>query len=281
MSLFGSLMGDFEEDPFFGAHMRSMRQMNDMMNSMFSNPFGMLGGMGFPALEGPRSQNSPASRGCQDLMPFGFPNMNSIFQNFEHMANNPNCHSFSSSTVMTMSSGPDGKPQVYQASSSTRTAPGGIKEVKKTVCDSRSGTKKMAVGHHIGERAHYLEREQNLYSGEQEERQDFINLDEDEAEEFNKEFEQKARNTVGSINYPSAHLPSRRHRDMLALPSSSSRIKNRPYHSNNHRNYPALPSPSRIHSKERSRKRDHEPESLLERSNKSLKSSSSTSNENP
>ncbi|XP_047105730.1 myeloid leukemia factor isoform X2 [Schistocerca piceifrons] len=257
MSLFGSLMGDFEEDPFFGAHMRSMRQMNDMMNSMFSNPFGMLGGMGFPALEGPRSQNSPASRGCQDLMPFGFPNMNSIFQNFEHMANNPNCHSFSSSTVMTMSSGPDGKPQVYQASSSTRTAPGGIKEVKKTVCDSRSGTKKMAVGHHIGERAHYLEREQNMYSGEQEERQDFINLEEDEAEEFNKEFEQKARNTVGSINYPSAHLPSRRHRDMLALPSSS------------------------IHSKERSRKRDHEPESLLERSHKSLKSSSSTSNENP
>jgi hypothetical protein len=40
--------------------------------------------------------------------------------------------------------------------------------------------KKIAIGHHIGERAHVLEREQNLHSGEREERQEFINLDEGE-----------------------------------------------------------------------------------------------------
>lgn len=36
--------------------------------------------------------------------------------------------SYSSSTVMQFSSmtGPDGKPQIYQASSSTRRAPGGV-----------------------------------------------------------------------------------------------------------------------------------------------------------
>jgi len=46
------------------------------------------------------------------------------------------------------------------------------------MCDSRSGVKKMAIGHHIGERAHVLEREQNVHSGDREERQEFINLDE-------------------------------------------------------------------------------------------------------
>jgi hypothetical protein len=40
--------------------------------------------------------------------------------------------------------------------------------------------KKMAIGHHIGERAHVLEHEQNLQSGEREERQEFINLEEGE-----------------------------------------------------------------------------------------------------
>jgi hypothetical protein len=58
------------------------------------------------------------------------------------------------------------------------TAPGGVKETKKTECDSRSGVKKIAIGHHIGDRAHVLEREQNLHSGEREERQEFVNLDE-------------------------------------------------------------------------------------------------------
>lgn len=67
---------------------------------------------------------------------------------------------------------------MYQSSSSTRTAPGGIRETKKAVADSRSGTKKMAIGHHIGERGHIIEREQNVYSGDREDRQELINLEE-------------------------------------------------------------------------------------------------------
>lgn len=83
-----------------------------------------------------------------------------------------------------MSQGPDGRPQVYQATSSTKTGPGGIRETQKTVQDSRSGLKKMAIGHHIGERAHIIEREQNVRSGQQEERQDFINLEEGKCSYF-------------------------------------------------------------------------------------------------
>ena len=36
--------------------------------------------------------------------------------------------------------------------------------------------KKMAVGHHLGEHSHTIERSHNLFSGERVERQDFVNL---------------------------------------------------------------------------------------------------------
>ncbi|KAL0822046.1 hypothetical protein ABMA28_005416 [Loxostege sticticalis] len=184
MSLFGSLMGDVEDDPFFGSHMRHMRQMNNMMNSLFSDPFGMLGGGGPLALTGPRHGSS--------LMPF-MPQMPSLNRLFSadmdgHMSAGS---SFTSSTVV-MSSGPNGKPQVYSSSSSTKVGPNGVKETRKTLQDSRTGTKKMSIGHHIGERAHVIEREQNVYSGDAEERQEFINIDEEEAEDFNREFQIKA-----------------------------------------------------------------------------------------
>lgn len=36
----------------------------------------------------------------------------------------------------------------------------------------------MAIGHHIGDRGQIIERQQNVYSGEREENQELINLDE-------------------------------------------------------------------------------------------------------
>lgn len=36
----------------------------------------------------------------------------------------------------------------------------------------------MAIGRHIGERGHVLEKEQNLQTGDTEEKEDFINIDE-------------------------------------------------------------------------------------------------------
>lgn len=184
------MMGDLEDDPIFGHHMRSMRQMNNMMNSLFADPFGMFGGVGGgmesiagPSLMGPR---------IGAMMPFmGGPSMS-----MNRLLNgNGDGTSYCSSSVFSMTSGPNG-PQVYQATSSTRSGPGGIKETRKTVQDSRSGTKKMAIGHHIGERAHIIEREQNVRTGEQEERQDYINLDDEEAEEFDREFQTKARSSM-------------------------------------------------------------------------------------
>ncbi|KAJ8957313.1 hypothetical protein NQ314_006561 [Rhamnusium bicolor] len=190
MSVFGSLMGDMEDDPIFGCHVRQMRHMSNMMNSLFSDPFGMMGGFGDldnRALAH-RHQNSLMSPFSMPIMP----NFNRLLSgSLDSMANTGNYSS--SSTVISMSSGPDGRPQLYKATSSTRVAPGGIKETQKTITDTMSGTKKMSIGHHIGERAHIIEKEQNMRTGDREEREDLINIDEDEKEEFNSEWETKTR----------------------------------------------------------------------------------------
>nr|XP_031835575.1 myeloid leukemia factor isoform X5 [Nomia melanderi] len=227
MPLFGSLMGDLDDDPFFGSQMRSMRQMNDMMNSLFNDPFGMMGANAITN-GGHRGRNPQNNL---QMTPFGFPpmpsfNINRIFTDFDNMGQGGNCHSFTSRSVMTMGNGPDGRPQVYQETTSTTTAPGGVKETKKTVSDSRTGVKKMAIGHHIGERAHIMEREHNVRSGEQEERQEFINLDEEEAESFNNEWESRTRNAAGAIT--NSHYGGHGHRSrpdhrQLALPDPSGR----------------------------------------------------------
>ena len=53
-----------------------------------------------------------------------------------------------------------------------------VKETRRSVYDSESGVKKMAVGHHLGERSHTIEQSQNFLSGKRVERQDFVNLEE-------------------------------------------------------------------------------------------------------
>ena len=53
-----------------------------------------------------------------------------------------------------------------------------MKEARRSLYDSESGVKKMAVGHHLSERSHAIEQSHNLLSGEKMERQDFVNLEE-------------------------------------------------------------------------------------------------------
>ncbi|XP_066258885.1 myeloid leukemia factor isoform X2 [Euwallacea similis] len=210
MSLFGSFMSGLDDDPFFGSAMRQMRSMDNMMSSIFQDSFSM--GNMFRDFENTRAS-------MHSLMsPFGMPPMRAM-PNFGRLLggsldalNGPmgSCNYSSSSTVISMTSGPDGRPQVYKATSSTKVAPGGIKETQSTVTDSVTGTKKMAIGHHIGDRAHIIEKEQNMHTGDQEERQDFINLNEDDADEFNKEWESKTR-CVSEIPRITSHSARNRH----------------------------------------------------------------------
>lgn len=155
--------------------MRSMRQMNSMMSSMFADPFGGMFGFdptgmmvgGPSALTGgpmghhhpqmhhqmmmPIQQQMQQQRNAAMMMPFGFggmgggpaggmANLNRLLVG-NGMGDGGGA-SFSSSQVISMSRGPDGRPQVYKATSSTKTGPGGVKETQKTVQDSRYDLRK-------------------------------------------------------------------------------------------------------------------------------------------
>ncbi|KAH1185793.1 hypothetical protein KIL84_018542 [Mauremys mutica] len=156
------LSGGFAYSPFLSitdGTMPGARQASRRMQAGAISPFGMLGMAG----------------GFMDM--FGM--MNDMIGNVEHMTSGANCQTFSSSTVISYSNLGDG-PKVYHETSETRSAPGGIRETRRTVRDSNSGLEQMSIGHHIRERAHIMQRSRNHRTGDQEERQEYINLDESE-----------------------------------------------------------------------------------------------------
>ena len=55
-----------------------------------------------------------------------------------------------------------------------------VRETRRAVRDSSRGVEKMAIGHHIRDRAHVIERKRDTRTGEQEENQELINLDDGE-----------------------------------------------------------------------------------------------------
>ncbi|XP_011180902.1 myeloid leukemia factor isoform X2 [Zeugodacus cucurbitae] len=224
-----------------------MRSMNRLMNSFMPDPFNMLA-----PFDNGFQQNALMERGNPHAVNpmgglFGFPAMPNMNRLLSADIGTPNGASYCSSSVITMSSGPDGRPQIYQATTSTKTGPGGVRETRKTVEDSRRGMKKMAIGHHIGERAHIIEKEQDLRSGQLEERQEFINLEEDDAEDFDREFTNRAR--MGGAR-------GGRPQEMITIESADDDDDVRPRHYSRHhgsggqhrRQLPALPAPPQQHN---------------------------------
>ncbi|NWV35594.1 MLF1 factor, partial [Grantiella picta] len=195
-------------DPF-AAHHEHMRQV---MRS-FSQPFGRD-----PFLSLPEGGERPAERRADRRaqrdsqvavrgsrrVNFGDPffamdrmmsnmrdSMLEMHRKFDDLSIQPDGHSFSSSSMMTYSKVGDEPPKVFQASAQTRTAPGGIKETRKALKDSESGVEKMAIGHHIQDRAHVIKKSKNSKTGDEEMNQEFINLDESEADTFDEEWQKE------------------------------------------------------------------------------------------
>ncbi|XP_024595933.1 myeloid leukemia factor 1 [Neophocaena asiaeorientalis asiaeorientalis] len=200
--MFGMLSSSFEDDPFFSdsfmAHQESMRQM--MRN--FSEPFGrdlfnISDGRG-RARNHTGHEDGENSLTCTDVNPFQAMDrmmlnmrnsMQELQRNFGHLSTDPNGHSFSSSSVMTYSKVGDEPPKVFQASTQTRRAPGGVKETRRALRDSESGLEKMAVGHHLRDRAHVIKKSKNKKTGDEEVNQEFINMNESDAHAFDDEWQ--------------------------------------------------------------------------------------------
>ncbi|XP_078616598.1 myeloid leukemia factor 2-like isoform X5 [Branchiostoma floridae x Branchiostoma japonicum] len=220
--MFGGSM--FDDDPFFvGAreHMRAMDQMFSgfgMARAPFHDPF-----LSITDGRGHRGQQNRGHGGELDMyrhrrpgdhmQPQQLAEMPTLHQHMAQGAqNDPNCYSYSSSNFYSYSNTRNGPPKVYQASSSTRNAPGGVKETRRTVRDSEAGLQKMAIGHHLGERAHIVERSRDRHG--EEEKQDYINLDESDKDSFNQEWQQRANVGARSVGYHGDRdRAGRRHRD--------------------------------------------------------------------
>ncbi|NXL73128.1 MLF1 factor, partial [Leptocoma aspasia] len=193
-------------DPF-AAHHEHMRQV---MRS-FSEPFGRDPFLSLPEGGERAAGRSAAGRAQQDSQlatrrdadfrdPFSvmdrmMSNMrNSMLEmhrKFDDLSIQPEGHSFSSSSMMTYSKVGNEPPKVFQASAQTRTAPGGVKETKKALKDSESGLEKIAIGHHIQDRAHVVKKSKNSKTGDEEMNQEFINMDESEADTFDEEWQKE------------------------------------------------------------------------------------------
>lgn len=235
--------GFFDDDPFFAGHRQQMHQMNHMFRDPFGFPPGGMLSIAAPRRAAQQQVNNRQQQ--QQLAPMDLFNMGgfgSMFQNmrrmmddmhatFDSAAQNPSGQVFSQSTFMSYSSMGGAQPKVYQASSSTTQGPGGVRETRKTVRDSESGVEKMSVGRHLGNRSHVIERQRNRRTGDREENQEFVNMDQEEAPEFNREWEEQSRSAhgPGRLDY----RQDRADRRYRALPAPSQRHGHHSHH--NHR----------------------------------------------
>ncbi|XP_058600988.1 myeloid leukemia factor 1 isoform X2 [Onychostoma macrolepis] len=226
--MFNSLHPQLQDDPFFADPFQLHHERMRQMMGGFSDPFGQ----GFmPSITDGRHRGhrghrttaqpntGPSERSGQELDFFSNPfammdsmrnRMQAMHRNFESVPSDPNSHSFSSSSVVTYSKVGDEPPKVFQASSQTRCAPGGIKETRRSLKDSDSGLEKMSIGHHIQDRGHVIERKENRKTGEKELNQDFQNMDETEAQSFDQEWQRELSRFQASA--PMSRLEAPRHR---------------------------------------------------------------------
>ncbi|KAF3847728.1 hypothetical protein F7725_020756 [Dissostichus mawsoni] len=153
--------------------------------------------------------------------------LNSVFVFQENTSTDSNSHSFSSSSVMTYSKVGNEPPKVFQASSSTRRAPGGIKETRKAVKDSESGVEQMAIGHHIQDRGHVVEKKFNKKTGNKECNQDFQNLDEC-IRDFDDEWQQEVSKFHTSGPMSRLEEPRLRGAHRAALTGSEQELSDQP-----------------------------------------------------
>ena len=173
--MFNNNMWMFEDDPFFDG-----LQQPQMSSIMPNDQRGRRG-------EGRRRES------FQDPFQSMMVNMNSMMSGLQSQMrdfeNNPNSHGYTSSMMMSYQSDGKSKPKIMQACTSTRCAPGDVKETRRSYRDSESGVEKMAIGHHIGRRGHEIEKRRQR-GGNIEEEQRFYEMNEQDLPGFESEWKQ-------------------------------------------------------------------------------------------
>jgi myeloid leukemia factor 1 len=196
-----SIMNGFMMDPF--GNRRPQRQSNNNRSSnnnqslMTRDPF-------FDSMMPFDNNRSNPFALMNQMMNSMMTQNNGLFRNFDTIHADPNAQVYSSSSMVTYSNSGNGQPRVFQSSTSTHQMPGGIKETRQMVRDTSKGIEKASITHQIGDRAHTIERKKEG-GNSVEEIVNLENLDEEELNEFNKEFEQRTR---GAAQRRSHHHPA-------------------------------------------------------------------------
>ena len=192
-----------------GCCMHTNSRMDRMMNSMMHS---MMGGMAMmDPLEMMNPMNAMNQMALRSALGHGAAgsSLHHHHQHHRHQASAlqpfstpygghqyghvfPGISSYSSSVVTMTSDGLGRTRQVYEASSSTRLAPGGVRETKSAVRDSRTGRHEMSIGHHVHDKSHVVKKSKNVYTGQEDHEEDFVNVEEDEEATFEHEWQRRA-----------------------------------------------------------------------------------------
>ncbi|CAL2032177.1 hypothetical protein CAEBREN_03524 [Caenorhabditis brenneri] len=171
-----------------------MLRMTGFPGGMMGGPFGgLMGGMGHPFGAITDGSGQPPSRRRQELEINPFAPFGGLLGSMGGMGMMPQPGQgpsmFMSSSVMTI--GPDGKPRVEQQ---TVRRHGDVTETKRRV--DRNGESSISIGHSIGDRSHFIDKKRDR-EGNVRKQQRFVNLDEANAEAFDREFSSRVRQGYG------------------------------------------------------------------------------------
>lgn len=175
--MMGGLGGFPQQQQMQQQHNQQLMQHNQNRHDPFGmmmSPFGGAFGGGMMGMH-----NSMMS-------PFG--GLNGMMSMIQQQASSNAPGTFMQQQFVSYSSDGVNPPQVVERTHMNRVGPGGVREERKTLRDSRSGVQEMSIGRHINDRGHVMEKKKNRRTGEEEENQEFINIEEEEAEQFNNEF---------------------------------------------------------------------------------------------
>lgn len=176
---------------------------------LMASPFGGMSGgriltpmVGFPSLIIPSGMGMGLNMGMNMQMPQGGGGGGGSFY----------------SSSMVISNG----HQVYESTHSNVVNSNGVREERKTVRDSRTGEQSMSIGRHIHERGHVIEKKKNNYTGDEEENNEYINIEEEEADQFQREWQSKSQASRGQggmlqLQHNQQRRQQQHQRPMLAI----------------------------------------------------------------
>ncbi|ESN90155.1 hypothetical protein HELRODRAFT_104401 [Helobdella robusta] len=224
-----SMFREFCDDPFFGfsEHDHRRKLISDMEKTQKNRHRHGRRGDQQPSIQAPNNHHSGREMSLFDPLemsgpmslfnsrsPFSmmdsllpaFGNLHTGFESFSSGSNDVNGFGYSSMKVSSYVNDGSGPPKVFEAVQSTKVAPGGLKETKKAMRDTMVGVEKMSLGRHIMDKGHVITRQKDTNSGDISENRDYIGFAEEEANQFDEEWERVISKYSGRKNKANRYL---------------------------------------------------------------------------